>query len=46
MIFFAEAFQYFANFKFLPFPYQIFEVVFFNEHLPMVVSANTCLKVT
>ena len=48
IIYFAEAFRYFSHCKFttlLPFSYQVFGVAFFYEHLPLVVSANTCLKV-
>ena len=49
IIYFAEAFRYFFNYQFttlLPFSYQSFEAAFFYENLPVVVSANKCLKVT
>ena len=48
IIYFAEAFWYFSHYQFttlLPF-YQNFGSASFKEHLPVVVSANTCLKVT
>ena len=50
IIYFAEASQYFFSWSIynilLLFSYQVFGVAFFLEHLPVVVSANTCLKVT
>ena len=48
IIYFAEVFWYFPNYQFttlLPF-YQNFASAFFKEHLLVVVSANTCLRVT
>ena len=48
IIYFAEVFWYFSHYQFttlLPF-YQNFGSASFKEHLPVVVSANTCLKVT
>ena len=48
IIYFAEAFWYFSHNQFTTlFPFnQIFGSAFFKEHLPVVVSANTCSKVT
>ena len=45
---FAKAFRYFSHYQFIA-PLSIlsrFWSSFFLEHLPVVVSANTCLKVT
>ena len=49
IISFTQACQYFSHRHFiilLPFSYEIFGASFFYEHLPVIVSANTCLKVT
>ena len=49
IIYFAEPFRYFSYYQFttlLPFSYQVFGTAFFKEHLSVVVSVNTCLKVT
>ena len=47
-IYFAGAFWYFSHYQFttlLPF-YQNFRSAFLKKHLPVVVLANTCLRVT
>ena len=49
IIYFAEAFRYFSHYQFttlIPFSYQAFGAAFFYEYFPVVVSVNTCLKVT
>ena len=49
IIYFAKAFRYFSHYQFTtlhPFFYHVYGAVFFWEHLPVVVLANTCLKVT
>ena len=49
IIYFSKAFRYFSHYQFitvLPLSYPVFGAAYFWEHFPLVVSANTCLKVT
>ena len=51
IIYFAESFQYFSHYQFATlhspsFFNQNFGSASFKAHLPVAVSANTCLKVT